>query len=90
MKQFRAAIHQLDVVSLDTVLQVVKQTIHPNTQIFNLLSLHPPITIDEPFQKGNQYAMLEDGIVSSTIRTVVATSDSDHYGRSKGKRGRDD
>ena len=34
--------------------------------------------------------MLEDDIVVATKRTVAATSNSRHYGGSKGKRGRDD
>ena len=90
MKCFGAAILQLDSVSLDTVLQTMKQAILPNTQFFDSLSLHPPMTIDELFQRGNQYAMLEDDIVEATKLTVATTSNSRHYGENKGKRGRDD
>ena len=90
MKRFRATFLQLDVVSPDTVLQTMKQDIRPNTQFFDLLSMHPPMTIDELFQRGNQYSMLKDDIIATTKRTVAATSDSRHYGGSKGKRGRDD
>ena len=64
MKCVGEPIHQLDVVSPDTVLQAVKLVIHPNTQFFDSLSLHPPTTIDKVFQRGNQYAMLEDDIVA--------------------------
>ena len=53
MKRFEAAIFQLDALSLDMVLQVVKQAIRSNTQFFNSLSLHPPTTIDELFQRRN-------------------------------------
>ena len=49
MKRFEAAILQLDAVSPDTVLQVVKQAIHPNTQFFDSLTLHPPTTVDGLF-----------------------------------------
>ena len=54
MKHFGAAILQLEVVIPDTILQAVKQAIRPNTQFFDSLSLHPPTTIDELFQMGNQ------------------------------------
>ena len=66
MKRFGAATLQLDVVSPDIVLLEVKQVIRPNTQFFDLLSLHPPKTIDELFQRGNQFSMLEDDIVTTT------------------------
>ena len=52
--------------------------------------MHPSTTIDELFQRGNRYAMLEDDIVPRTKRTIAATLDSDHYDGSKGKIGWDD
>ena len=66
MKSIGAAILQPDAVSLDIVLQEVKQAIPHNTHFFDSLSLHPPTTIDELFQRGNQYPMLEEDIVAST------------------------
>ena len=50
IKHFGAANLQLEAVSLDTILQAVKQAICPNTQFFDSLLLHPPETIDELFQ----------------------------------------
>ena len=90
MKRFGAAILQLNVVSFNIVLQAVKQAIRPNTQFFGLLLLHSSTTIDKLFQRGNQYTMLEDDIVTATKRTVATTSDSRHCDKSKGKRGRDE
>ena len=49
MKCFRAVILQLDAMTPDTVLQAVKQAIHPNTQFFDFISLHPLAMIDELF-----------------------------------------
>ena len=66
MKQFRVTLLQLDFVSTDTALQAVKQVNRPNTQFFDSLSLQPLTSIDELFQRGNQYAMLEDDIVVAT------------------------
>ena len=66
MKRFGATIHQIDDVSPNTVLQAVKQVIRPNTQFFDSLSLHHPTTIDELFQRGNWYAMLEYDTVFET------------------------
>ena len=54
---------------------VIKQAIHPNTKFFDSLSLYPLATVDELFQIGNQYAMLEDDIIATTKTTVVVTSD---------------
>ena len=76
MKRFGAAILQLEAVTPYTILQAVKQAIRLNTQFFDSLSLHPPMTIDELFQRGYQYAMLKDDIVATTKRTVATTSDS--------------
>ena len=52
MKRFGVAILQLEDVSPHIVLQAVKQAIRPNTHFFDLLSLHPPTTIEELFQRG--------------------------------------
>ena len=90
MKRFGAAILQLDALSSDIILQEVKQVIRPSTYFFYSLLLHPPTTINDLFQRGNQYAMLEDDIVVVTKRTVAKASNSRHHSESKGKRGRDD
>ena len=66
MKRFSAALLQLEAMSSDTTLQAVKQVIRPNTQFFDSLSLHPPSSIDELFQRGNQYAMLKDNVIVAT------------------------
>ena len=89
MKCFGAAILQIDAISSDIVLQAVKQAIRPNTQFFDSLSLHPSTTINELFQRGNHYAMLENDIIAATKRMVTTTLDSRHYDTSKRKRGRD-
>ena len=82
---------QLYAISLDTTLHVVKQTIRLNTQFFYSMFLQPPASIDELFQRGNQYAMLNDDVVTMTKRTVANTSDSRNYiWGGKGKRSRND
>ena len=50
VKRFGAALLQLDLVSLDTSLQVIKQAIRLNTQFFTSPSLQPPALIVELFQ----------------------------------------
>ena len=90
MKRFEGAILKLKPVSPDMILQVVKQAIHSNTQFFYSLSLHPPSTIDELFQMGNQYEMLDDDVVAATKRTVASTSDVGRYSGNKGKISQDD
>ena len=55
-------------------MQAVKLAIQPNNIFFSLISLHPSVTIDELFQRGNQYAMLEDDTIAATRRTVAGPS----------------
>ena len=40
--------------------------IRSNNQFFDSLSLQPPVSINELFQRENQYAMLENDIVTAT------------------------
>ena len=89
MKGFGAVILQFEVVSPEIVLQVVKQVIRSNTQFFDLLSLHPSTIIDELFQRGYQYAMLEDDTVTATKRKVSTTLEARHYGGNREKKGCD-
>ena len=90
MKHFGEAILQLEVVSTDTVLRIVKQAIYPNTQFLDLLSLHPPLIVEELFQRGNQCAMLEEDKIVGNKSTIAVVSDSRHDSNSRGKRGCDD
>ena len=62
----------------------------PEHTVFDSLSLQPPNLIDELFQRGNQYAVLEDNVVATMKRTVTSTSDnwSGSGGKGKGKRDR--
>ena len=57
-------------------------------QFFDSLSLLAPTSIDELFQRGNQYAMLEDDVMATMKRTVASTSDckGDSGCKEKGKR----
>ena len=58
MKRFGVAILQLNEVSMDTVIQAIKEAIFPNTHFFNSISLDPPLSIEEFFQRANKYSML--------------------------------
>ena len=53
MKRFGVALLQLEAMSSDTTLQAVNKPFAPNMQFFDSLSLHPPSSIDELFQRGN-------------------------------------
>ena len=87
MKLFGVTLLQLDFVSFDIVLQVVKKAIRPNTQFFDSLT-QPLALIDELFQRGNQYTMLEDDVVAATKRTVASAfgGRSSNGGQGKGSR----
>ena len=79
MKQFGSALLQLDSVSSYTALHAVKQNIRSNTQFFDSFSLQPPTSIDELFQRGNQYAMFKDDVIAETRRAVAKYSESRSY-----------
>ena len=87
MKSFGVVILQLDIVSTDTMMQPIKQAIRPNTQFLNSFSLHPSTTVGKLFQRGNQYALLEDDTLIATKRTVASTGDPRRDSQGYGKRG---
>ena len=60
MKCFEVALLWLDAVNSDTTLQAMLL----NTQFFNFLSPRPPNSIDELLQRGNQYTMLENDVIT--------------------------
>lgn len=68
IKRFGGAILQLNGVSMDTVMWVIKEAIHLNAPFFNSISLEPPHLIDELFQYANCYAMLEDDLKAASQR----------------------
>ena len=75
-------------MSPNTALQAVKQDILPRSQFFDSLSLQPLASIDELFQRGNQYDFLKDDVIATTKRMVASASESRSYSRDKGNRSR--
>ena len=89
MKHFEAVVLQLETISTDTFLQVVKQAIRPNTQFFDSLSLQSSKIMDELFQRGKQYVMLKDDTIATSKRTLASASNLRHNSSSKGEKGCD-
>ena len=59
MKRFGWIIHQLDTMSMDSVMQPIKQVVKSNSQFSSSISLKPPTLIDELFQRASKYSSYE-------------------------------
>ena len=71
MKCFGAVILQLESVTIELIMQAVKETIQPNTPFFASLSLDPPGSVDELLQHANQYVMLEDEVAVASKQSLT-------------------
>ena len=76
MKRFGGVIHQLEAVSMDFVMQAVKQAVRPGSQFFSSISLKPPASIDELFQRANKYFAYEDDLVATSKLAMTIGKES--------------
>ncbi|RVW31155.1 hypothetical protein CK203_108452 [Vitis vinifera] len=65
VKRFGQAVLQIEVCSMDAVLQIFKRSICPGTPFFESLAKKPPTTMDDLFRRANKYSMLEDDYLRS-------------------------
>ncbi|RVX00668.1 hypothetical protein CK203_030340 [Vitis vinifera] len=72
VKRFGQAVLQIEVCSMDAVLQIFKRSICPGTPFFESLAKKPPTTMDDLFRRANKYSMLEDDVVAATQQVLVA------------------
>ena len=69
VKRFGQAVLQIEVCSMDAVLQIFKRSICPGTPFFESLAKKPPTTMDDLFRRANKYSMLEDDVRAATIKS---------------------
>ena len=81
MKRFKGIIHQLEVVNMDSIMQAVKQAIRPGSQFFNLISLKPPMLIDELFEQANKYSTYEDDLPAASKPAMAIGDGTARSGR---------
>ena len=65
-RRFGQAIQQVEVYSVDAVLQNFRKSFAPLTLFFHLLSLDPPTTMEELYKWADKYSTQEDNIRSTT------------------------
>ena len=71
MKHFGGIIHKLEAANMDSVMQVVKQVVRPNSQFFSLISLKSSVSINKLFKQANNYSAYEDDLVTTSKPTMV-------------------
>nr|CAN67557.1 hypothetical protein VITISV_018420 [Vitis vinifera] len=72
VKRFGQAVLQVEVCSMDAVLQIFKRSICPGASFFESLAKKPPTTMDDLFRRANKYSMLEDDVRAATQQVLVA------------------
>ena len=75
MKLLDAVILQLETVNIDTIMQVVMEAILPNSKFFTSNSLKPLKSVDDLFQRANRYALLEDDLTTTSMRSLLVAED---------------
>ena len=72
-RRFGQAIQQIDVYSMDAVLQNFRRSFGPTTPFFQSLSLDPPVTMEELYRRADKFSTLEDNIRAAS-QTVMITA----------------
>ena len=61
-RRFGQAVQQIDIYSMDAVLQNFRRSFGPTTPFFQSLSLDPLTTMEELYRRTDKYSTLEDNI----------------------------
>ena len=72
-RRFRQAVQQIDIYSMDAVLQNFRRSFGPTTPFFQSLSLDPPATMEELYRRTDKFSTLEDNIRAAS-QTVMITA----------------
>ena len=74
-RRFGQAVQQIDVYSMDAVLQNFRISFGPTTPFFQSLSLDPPATMEELYRQADKFSTLEDNIRAAS-QTIMITAQS--------------
>ena len=66
MKRFEQAVLQVELYSMDAVLEIFKRSICPRTSFFESLAKKPHTSMDDLFRRAGKYSMLEDDVQATT------------------------
>ena len=74
-RRFGQAVQQIDIYSMEAVLQNFRRSFGPTTPFFQSLSLDPPATMEELYRRADKFSTLEDNIRAAS-QTVMITTQS--------------
>ena len=74
-RRFGQAVQQIDIYTMDAVLQNFRRSFGPTTPFFQSLSLDPPATMKELYRWADKFSTLEDNIRAAS-QTVMITTQS--------------
>ena len=72
-RRFKQAFQQIELYSMDAVLQNFRRSFGPSTPFFQSLSLDPSVTMEELYRQDDKYSMLKDNIYEAT-HTIMITN----------------
>ena len=74
-RRFEQAVQQIDIYSMDAILQNFRRSFGVTTPFFQSLSLDPPATMEELYRRAYKFSTLEDNIRAAS-QTVMITTQS--------------
>ena len=74
-RRFGQAVQQIDIYSMDAVLQNFRRSFGSTTLFFQSLSLDPPVTMEELYRRADKFSTLEHNIRAGS-QTVMITTQS--------------
>ena len=86
-RRFGQVVQQIDVYSMDAILQNFRRSFGPTTPFFQYLSLDPLATMEELYQRVDKFSTLEDNIwaASQTVMIIAQSNKSTAKGPSEQK-----
>ena len=75
-RRFGQAVQQIDVYSMDTVLQNFRRSFRPTTPFFQSLSLDPPATMEELYRRVDKFSTLEDNIRAASQTAMITAQNN--------------
>ena len=69
--RFAQAVQQIDIYSMDAILQNFRRSFGLTTSFFQSLSLDPPVTMEELYRRADKFSTLEDNIRAASITVMI-------------------
>ena len=72
-RRFGQVVQQIDIYSMDAVLQNFRRSFGPTTPFFQSLSLDPPATMEKLYRRADKFSTLEDNIRAASQTVMITT-----------------